>query len=82
MIFRPDSDRKESDKNRVGSDRNIQTRQDPIPLFDLGTLGEFPFLLSEDITIALEFSSYSALFQGLGPCIQYVVGMDIRNVIE
>ncbi len=27
----PDSDRKESDKNRVGSDRNIQIRQDPIP---------------------------------------------------
>jgi hypothetical protein len=29
----PDSDRKESDKNRVGSDRNIQIRS---PLFDLG----------------------------------------------
>jgi len=27
----PDSDRKEFDKNCVGSDRNIQIRQDPIP---------------------------------------------------
>ncbi len=32
----PDSDRKESDKNHVGPDRNIQIRQDPVPLVDLG----------------------------------------------
>jgi hypothetical protein len=33
--FGPDSDRKEYDKNRVGSDRNIQIRS---PLYDLGSV--------------------------------------------